>query len=99
MTYLEKFKDSKNYGIFQAQQMLKYYEKECIKYFDKSCNKHVNLMKISQFDLSDDMKKEKAKALKNIDYLKNIVDGRYVNPVYTAYFDKLRNNEYPAWRK
>lgn len=98
MTYLEKFKNSKNYGIYQAQKMLDYYEKEGIKYFNQACNKHIDLLEYPECYMSENMKHEKEKALKNIEYLKNIVNGIYVNPVYTAYFNNLKNNEYPEWR-
>lgn len=92
MTYYERFKNAVDFGKYQAQKRLDLY-KEYGEIFYNG-NVKINLLITPDDELSNIMRKQKQKALENIEELKQIINGEIIDPLYTAYFNAMKNKEW-----
>lgn len=92
MKYCERFKNAVEFGKYQAQKRLDSYEEYGEIFYNG--NTKINLLTVPDWALSETMRKQKQKALDNIEKLKKIVNGEVVDVLYTAYFNAMKNNEW-----
>lgn len=92
MIYAEKFKNGIEYGKFEAQKRLELYKTYGEIYYNG--NVKINLLTVPDCYISSEARKQKQKALENIDRLKKILNGEIIEPVYIGYFELQKNAEW-----
>ena len=92
MTYSEKFKNGIEYGKFEAQKRLELYKTYGEIYYNG--NEKINLLTTPDSYISSEARKQKQKALENIDRLKKIVNGEIIEAIYISYFEHQKNAEW-----
>lgn len=98
MTYLEKFNNEVEFAKYKANKYLEMIEKDGYLYYaDRFC-KHINLLTYPEINMTEQEKIVKAKDLANIEFLKNVIDGKEMSQIYLMEWEFMKNNEWPEWR-